>query len=116
MAADLDLLQGTLDLLILKALTWGPKHGYAVASWVRQTTDAKLNIEEGALYTALHRMLSFVLAAFLLQAPTASPQSAGPAARNPAYSRDGRLAVSVDGDLWVVAKSGEWRRLTSGPA
>jgi transcriptional regulator len=54
--ADLDLLQGTLDLLILKALTWGPKHGYAVASWVRQTTDAKLNIEEGALYTALHRM------------------------------------------------------------
>ena len=51
-----DLLQGTLDLLILKALTWGPKHGYAVASWVRQTTDAKLNIEEGALYTALHRM------------------------------------------------------------
>jgi PadR family transcriptional regulator, regulatory protein PadR len=55
-ASDLDLLQGTLDLLILKALTWGPKHGYAVASWVRDTTDDKLNIEEGALYTALHRM------------------------------------------------------------
>ena len=54
--ADLDLLQGTLDLLILKALTWGPKHGYAVASWVRETTDDKLNVEEGALYTALHRM------------------------------------------------------------
>ena len=54
--SDLDLLQGTLDLLILKALTWGPKHGYAVASWVRDTTDDKLNIEEGALYTALHRM------------------------------------------------------------
>jgi transcriptional regulator len=55
-ARDLDLLQGTLDLLLLKALTWGPKHGYAVASWVRETTDATLNIEEGALYTALHRM------------------------------------------------------------
>ena len=55
-AADLDLLQGTLDLLILKALTWGPKHGYGVASWVRDTTDDKLNVEEGALYTALHRM------------------------------------------------------------
>lgn len=54
--ADLDLLQGTLDLLILKALTWGPKHGYAVASWVRDTTDDKLKVEEGALYTALHRM------------------------------------------------------------
>ena len=56
MANDLDLLQGTLDLLILKALTWGARHGYAVASWVRETTDDKLNIEEGALYTALHRM------------------------------------------------------------
>ena len=55
-AADLDLLQGTLDLLILKTLTWGPRHGYAVASWIRDTTDDRLQIEEGALYTALHRM------------------------------------------------------------
>ena len=55
-ADDLDLLQGTLDLLILKTLTWGPKHGYAVVSWIRETTDDKLQIEEGALYTALHRM------------------------------------------------------------
>ena len=56
MASDLDLLQGTLDLLILKTLTWGPRHGYAVAEWIRDTTDEKLQIEEGALYTALHRM------------------------------------------------------------
>lgn len=55
-ATDLDLLQGTLDLLILKTLSWGPRHGYAVASWIRQTTRDKLQIEEGALYTALHRM------------------------------------------------------------
>lgn len=41
---------------------------------------------------------------------------AEPAARNPAYSHDGRLAVSVDGDLWVVSKSGEWSRVTSGGA
>lgn len=54
--ADLELLQGTLDLLVLKALTWGPWHGYAVASWIRETTDNRLQIEEGALYTALHRM------------------------------------------------------------
>jgi transcriptional regulator len=53
---DLDLLQGTLDLLILKTLTWGPRHGYAVAQWIRDTTDEALQIEEGALYTALHRM------------------------------------------------------------
>ena len=54
--ADLDLLQGTLDLLILKTLAWGPRHGYAVAQWIRETTDEALHIEEGALYTALHRM------------------------------------------------------------
>jgi transcriptional regulator len=53
---DLDLLQGTLDLLVLKALKWGPRHGYAVASWIRDVTDQRLQIEEGALYTALHRM------------------------------------------------------------
>lgn len=55
-ATDLDLMQGTLDLLVLKALTWGPRHGYAVARWVGDTTDDDLQIEEGALYTALHRM------------------------------------------------------------
>jgi len=53
---ELDLLQGTLDLLVLKTLTWGPRHGYAVARWVGQATDDDLQIEEGALYTALHRM------------------------------------------------------------
>lgn len=53
---DLDLLQGTLDLLVLKALTFGPRHGYAVVQWVRHTTDDDLQIQEGALYTALHRM------------------------------------------------------------
>ncbi|HEX4935155.1 MAG TPA: PadR family transcriptional regulator [Gemmatimonadaceae bacterium] len=52
----LDLLQGTLDVLILKALTWGPRHGYAVAHWLRQTTGDALDVEDGALYTALHRM------------------------------------------------------------
>ncbi|HEX9893277.1 MAG TPA: PadR family transcriptional regulator [Gemmatimonadales bacterium] len=55
-ATDLDLLQGTLDTLVLKALTWGPRHGYAVARWIRQTTRDELEVEEGALYTALHRM------------------------------------------------------------
>ncbi len=53
---SLDLLQGTLDVLILKALTWGPRHGYAVAHWLRQTTADELQVEDGALYTALHRM------------------------------------------------------------
>ena len=52
----LDLLQGTLDVLVLKTLSWGPRHGYAIARWIRQTTDDVLRIEEGALYPALHRM------------------------------------------------------------
>ena len=53
---DLELLQGTLDLLVLKTLTWGPKHGYAVARWIRETTDDVLKVEDRALYVALHRM------------------------------------------------------------
>jgi PadR family transcriptional regulator len=55
-SADLDLLQGTLDTLVLKALAWEPRHGYAVARWIRDTTREELEVEEGALYTALHRM------------------------------------------------------------
>jgi len=53
---DLGLLQGTLDVMILKALSWGPMHGFAVAKWVRSTTDDVLQIDDGALYPALHRM------------------------------------------------------------
>ncbi|KPJ85991.1 MAG: PadR family transcriptional regulator [Gemmatimonas sp. SG8_17] len=50
------LLQGTLDVLILKSLQDGPRHGYALSSWIRETTSGVLQIEDGALYTALHRM------------------------------------------------------------
>ena len=53
---DGGLLRGTLDVLILKALSWGPRHGYAVAEWVRTVTDEEILVEEGPLYTALHRL------------------------------------------------------------
>jgi len=53
---NLPLLQGTLDVLVLKAVVNEPLHGYAVARWIRDTTDDALQIEEGALYTALHRL------------------------------------------------------------
>jgi transcriptional regulator len=53
---DLELLQGTLDVLVLKTLSWGPRHGYAVAQWIAETTEDALSVEEGALYTALHRL------------------------------------------------------------
>ena len=52
----LDLLQGTLDLLILKTLSWGPAHGYAVARWIDQLTGEVLQVGEGSLYPALHRL------------------------------------------------------------
>jgi transcriptional regulator len=54
--SDLDLLQGTLDVMILKALSWGAMHGFGVAKWIRATTDDVLQIEDSALYPALHRM------------------------------------------------------------
>ena len=56
MATDLDLLQGTLDVLVLKALAWGPRHGYAVARWIRDASDEALLVEDRALYVSLHRM------------------------------------------------------------
>jgi PadR family transcriptional regulator, regulatory protein PadR len=52
----IDLLQGTLDVLVLKTLSWGPQHGYGIARWLQQVTDDVLQIEEGSLYPALHRM------------------------------------------------------------
>lgn len=50
------LLQGTLDGLILKTLTWGPRHGYGIARWLRTTSDDTLTIEDRALYLSLHRL------------------------------------------------------------
>ena len=55
-STELSLLQGTLDVLVLKTLSWGPRHGYAVARWIADTTGEELTVEEGALYTALHRL------------------------------------------------------------
>jgi transcriptional regulator len=54
--SEIGLLRGTLDLFILKTLSWGPMHGLAVVQWIERTTKARLQIEEGALYPALHRM------------------------------------------------------------
>lgn len=51
-----DLLQGTLDMLILKALARGAMHGYGVAEWIHQSSNDVLAVEEGALYPALHRL------------------------------------------------------------
>ena len=51
-----ELLPGTLDMLVLKTLSQGPRHGYAIAEYIQRTSDDVLRVEEGALYPALHRL------------------------------------------------------------
>jgi PadR family transcriptional regulator, regulatory protein PadR len=53
---ELGLVTGTLDLLVLRALAWGPRHGFAVARWIKETSDDALLVEDRALYLALHRL------------------------------------------------------------
>jgi PadR family transcriptional regulator PadR len=53
---DLEFKRGAIELLVLKAVSWGPMHGYAIAKWIQQTTDDALRVEEGSLYPALHRL------------------------------------------------------------
>ncbi|MES2523445.1 MAG: PadR family transcriptional regulator [Gemmatimonadota bacterium] len=54
--AELDLIRGTFDLILLKTLSWGPMHGLGVVRWIETVTGSRLQIEEGALYPALHRL------------------------------------------------------------
>ena len=52
----MEVMPGTLDTLVLRGLSWGPRHGYAVARWIEQSSGDALVVLDGALYTALHRM------------------------------------------------------------
>ena len=54
--AAIDILLGTLDVLVLKTLSWGPSHGYGIARWIRESSGNTFRILDGALYTALHRL------------------------------------------------------------
>ena|SRR6185503_10608738 len=56
MPTDLEFKRGAIELLILKTLSWGPMHGYAIAKWIQDTTADALRVEEGSLYPALHRL------------------------------------------------------------
>jgi len=55
-AHALDLLQGTVDVLILKTLSWEPMHGYGIAKWIEQRSEGELGVADAALYQALHRL------------------------------------------------------------
>jgi PadR family transcriptional regulator PadR len=54
--APIDLLQGSLDVIVLKTLSWQPMHGFGIARWIQRVTDDALQVEEGSLYPALYRM------------------------------------------------------------
>lgn len=56
MSQNPNLVRGTLDLLILKSLTWEPRHGYGISEWIETVTGGSLLMEEGTLYPALHRL------------------------------------------------------------
>lgn len=55
-ASELEVVRGTLDLMVLRALSWGPMHGLAALRWIEDRTEGELQIEDGALYPALHRL------------------------------------------------------------
>ena len=53
---SLPLVKGTLDVLVLKALAWGPLHGFEITEWIEDRSDGSIGVEDSALYQALHRM------------------------------------------------------------
>jgi transcriptional regulator len=98
-----ELMQGTLDMLALKALSRGPKHGYAVAEWIHQASDDVLRVEEGALYPALHRLE--------LRGWLSSEWGASENNRRAKY-----YALTSAGRKQLAAESAEWRRMAGAIA
>lgn len=95
-----DLLHGTLDVLVLKTLTWGPMHGYAIAEWIEQRGDGELVIVDAALYKALHRL-----------------EDAGAIESEWGYSDNNRRAkyysLTARGRTQLRAEAATWRRYAS---
>ena len=97
------LLQGTLEMLILKALLRGPQHGYAVAEWIHQTSHQLLKVEEGALYPALHRLE--------LRSLLAAEWGVSENKRRAKFYR-----LTADGRKKLNAESQRWARLSAAVA
>jgi PadR family transcriptional regulator, regulatory protein PadR len=91
-----DLLQGTLDLLVLEVLGEGANHGYAIASRIRQLSDDVLRIEEGSLYPALYRMEQ---AALITSEWGVTDNNRK--AKYYSLTRKGRTAARAERDGWV---------------
>ena len=95
-----ELLQGTLDMLILKTLIRGPMHGYAVAEFIQQTSEDVLRVEEGALYPALHRLE--------LRGLLAAEWGISENNRRAKYYR-----ITAAGRKQLASEASRWRRLSA---
>ena len=98
-----ELIQGTLEMLVLKAVARGPLHGYGVAEWIEQTSQQVLRVEEGALYPALHRMEL----RGLLKAKWGSSEN---------NRRAKFYELTAEGRKRLSAESQRWARLSSAVA
>ena len=98
-----DLLQGTLDMLILKTLIRGPMHGYAVVEFIHQTSEEVLRVEEGALYPALHRLQ--------LRGLLAAEWGVSENNRRAKYYR-----LTAAGRRHLVAEAERWQRMSAAIA
>jgi PadR family transcriptional regulator PadR len=98
-----DLLQGTLDLLILKVVALGPVHGYGISQRIRQISDSVLQVQQGSLYPALHRL-----------------EKRGLIAADWGESENGRQArfyrLSAKGRKQLAAEEETWNRLSKAVA
>ena len=106
-----DLLQGTLSILILKALLGGPSHGYAVARWIENVTQDVLRIEEGSLYPALRRLedSGWVTAQWGVSENNRR-------AKFYTITREGRAHLRAEADVWVRYSAAVARVLRAAPA
>jgi PadR family transcriptional regulator, regulatory protein PadR len=98
-----DLIQGTLEMLVMKALVRGPLHGYAVAEWIHETSQQVLRVEEGALYPALHRLEL----RGLLKAEWGASEN---------NRRAKFYQLTAEGKKRLAAESQRWSRLTAAVA
>ena len=101
-----DLLQGTLDLLVLKVLSTGPNHGYGIASRIHQLSDDALRVEEGSLYPALYRMEE----QGLIEAEWAASEN-NRRAKFYQLTRKGRAAAVAELEGWLRLSGGVTRVL-----
>lgn len=111
MGRSLDVLRGTLDLMILRALSRGPEHGYGITKWIREASGEALRVEDGALYPALQRLVH----RGWIEAEWGTTENR----RRAKYYRltpEGRRQLQRELDTWSRFSGALWRLLRAGEA